>query len=108
MPNTIAIGVPDKVSGAERGKKAKNKIRPLDIFVRSLKHLPKGYTAKDAYLNSFLYVSQEFLRPIDYLSLKRLPPYEVGFHFMVDMGDVLNKDIANFYLLLAYANGFKD
>jgi hypothetical protein len=137
MKNTIAIGQPDKVSRAERDgrtkagifesvkipesvkKKIDKKIRQmLDDFNTEMFtgvpviqfDLPKGYSARDAYYSAVCH-----LEDMDVPKERIKGRYIAFFKFHDIVGIDLQKwwelskeDRANFYLLLAYANGFTE
>lgn len=109
MKNVFAIGQPDKVSRAERDNKQVNeafaKLKFGEEKVIEF-DLPKGYSARDAYYSGLWYAFEVPLpnKPIDY---DHIDIELFRDHFKMSRHVKFN-DLANFYLLLAYANGFKD
>ena len=110
MKSTFAIGIPDKVGRAERDRNSA--IAKLHDSVVKRKtnviefDLPKGYTAEDAYWTGLCWIlDREFLGSIpekaNYITRK-----EMIDHFGLDFF-LSSQELANFYLLLAAANGHK-
>jgi hypothetical protein len=109
--NAIAIGQPDKVSARERDSYGSIKSFGWSTVHRKKEKviefdLPKGYTARDAYYNGLYWVlSREMLKKPNkrwkYITMAELvdhfEDHSIGY-------DHLN----NLFLLLAYANGFKE
>lgn len=114
--NTIAIGQPDKVSEAERDKKVYKdynvtvKREYIEFVPKKAEviqfDLPKVYSARDAYYSGLWYAFEVPLpnKPIDY---DHIDIELFRDHFKMSRHLEFN-DLANFYLLLAYANGFKE
>jgi hypothetical protein len=65
--------------------------------------LPKGYTARDAYETALWW-----LNPDEIMTEPKVSFQETLDHFYEEWEYWNSLSIANFYLLLAYANGFKD
>lgn len=126
MGNVFAIGIPDKVSVAERDRKAPNhNSDAIEKLVCSItpkeqkKHdnkmlkkakviefdLPKGYSAEDAFISA-LEINLSLGR-FKYFEYGKFIPFSViRNHFKYEMWDLEQRfEAATFYLLLAVANG---
>ena len=118
MNNTFAIGTPDKVSRAERDNQEVNRIFAELKFGKEKViefDLPKGYSAEDAFYTALCYVwyvdamqNIELSKHLNFLEKKNqlyIGLDDIKNHFGWNSDLFTLYDAANFYLLLAVANG---